>query len=341
MTESFSKAKDGNEILLYTIKGGGLIAKLMPLGATLVRLYVPDSTGALADVVLGYDDADTYLSDWMNIGATVGRCANRIKGGTFTLNGQTVTLARNNLGNSLHSGPDFYSHRLWQVESQEENTITFRLDSPDGDQGYPGNVTIRVTYTLVDPGTLRINYEAVSDRDTVINLTNHSGFNLAGHQFPEKAIHQELTIFSSHFLPTDETFIPTGEVWDVTGTPMDFRTPKLISRDIETDYPQIIRPTGYDSTYLVEQPLCARLRDPNSGRTMEVYTNLPGVHFYSGNYLGISGKDSVYYSNRSGICLETQFYPDAIHHPQWPQPICRAGTPMCSQTCFVFSCDNA
>ena len=337
MKTNFGILPDGKNTALYTIIGGGLKAVVSDYGAALVRLYVPDREGNLADVVLGFDNPNSYTTSSAFLGVTVGRNANRVKGASFKMGDQIVTLGNNENGNNLHSGPNPIHTRLWQVENCAENTITFRLDSPHGDQGYPGNVTILATYTLEEPGTLRIDYEAVSDRDTVVNLTNHSGFNLAGHQFPEKAIHQELTIFSSHFLPTDETFVPTGEIWDVTGTPMDFRAAKPISRDIDTDDPQIKRATGYDSTYLVEQPLCARLRDPGSGRTMEVYTDLPGVHFYSGNYLGISGKDGVYYANRSGICLETQFYPDAIHHPKWPQPVCKAGIPMKSRTCFVFS----
>lgn len=340
MVEPFSSLPDGTEVPLYTIRGGGLIAKLMPIGATLVRLYVPDSNGSMADVVLGYEDAPTYMSDWMNIGAIVGRCANRIKGGEFTLNGKCYTLARNNLGNNLHSGPEFYSHKLWQVVSYEENAITFRLDSPNGDQGYPGNATIHVTYTLEHPGTLRIRYHGVTDQDTLMNLTNHTGFNLAGHEHPEKAIRQELEIFSSRFLVTDETFIPTGELRDVTGTVMDFRQAKPICRDIDTDEPQTARAKGYDSTYVVEQPLCARLKDPESGRTMEVYTDCPGVHLYSGNYLNIQGKDGVFYKDRTGICLETQYYPDSIHHSDWPQPVCYAGKPWESETSFFFYCSK-
>lgn len=340
MEEVFSTLPDGTRVPLYTIRGGGITAKLMPIGATLVRLYVPDRTGHLEDVVLGYADAQTYLRDWMNIGAVVGRCANRIRGGEFTLNGVSYTLAKNNLGNSLHSGPDFYSHKLWQVVSHKESAITFRLDSPHGDQGYPGNATIHVTYSLEEPGTLRVRYHAISDQDTLMNLTNHTGFNLAGHRFPEKAIRQELQIFSSRFLVCDETSVPTGEIREVAGTPMDFRKAKPLCRDIDTGYCQTKIPLGYDSTYLVEQPLCARLTDPDSGRSMEVYTDMPGVHLYSGNYLNISGKDGVFYRDRTGICLETQFYPDAIHHCDWPQPVCKAGRSWESQTRFVFSCQE-
>ena len=336
MTEPFGTLSDGTKVRLYTIKGFGLTAKLCPLGATLVRLYAPDKNGNMDDVVLGYKDAAAYKADWMNIGATVGRCANRIRGGVFELNGKTYTLAQNNLGNNLHSGPDFYSHRLWLVENHTQTAITFYLESPDGDQGFPGNAKIRVTYQLEAPGTLSIRYEAVSDKDTIFNLTNHSCFNLRGHQYPETATEQVLMIPSSRFLPCDETFVPTGEIWSVDNTPMDFRTPKPIKRDIDADYAPLINPMGYDHSYPTEGALCAVLSDPVSGRTLRVYTDSPCVHVYSGNYIDIDGKDDVHYCDRAGIALETQFYPDAIHHPQWPQPVVKAGEIWTGKTEFVF-----
>ena len=336
MIEPFGILPDGRHVFLYTIEGFGLKAQLCPLGATLVRLFVPDKNGNYDDVVLGYKDAAAYKADWMNIGATVGRCANRIRGGTFELAGNTYTLAQNNLGNNLHSGPDFYSHRLWDIEIQTNSSITFLLNSPDGDQGFPGNVTIRVTYQLQQPSTLSIRYEAISDQDTIVNLTNHSCFNLRGHQFPQAAPEQILKIPSSRFLPCDETFVPTGEIWDVEHTPMDFRTPKPIGQDVHTNYEPLLNPQGYDHSYPTEGDLCAVLSDPVSGRTMEVYTDRPCVHLYSGNYIDTEGKDGVYYCDRAGIALETQFYPDAIHHPHWPQPIAKAGIPWVSKTDFVF-----
>ena len=336
MTEPFGTLPDGKNVALYTIEGFGVKAKLCPLGATLVRLYVPDKTGNYDDVVLGYKEAAAYKADWMNIGATVGRCANRIRGGVFTLNGETYTLEQNNLGNNLHSGPDFYSHRLWTVESRNEHGITFFLDSPDGDQGFPGNAKIRVTYTLKAPRTLSIRYEAVSDRDTIFNLTNHSCFNLRGHQYPQAAMEQVLMLPSNRFIPCDEVFVPTGEIWDVEGTPMDFRTPKVLGRDIEADYAPLKNPMGYDHSYPTEGPLCAILSDPVSGRALEIYTDSPCVHLYSGNYIDLEGKDGVHYCNRAGVALETQFYPDAIHHPHWPQPVFKAGQVWTGQTDFVF-----
>lgn len=336
MTEPFGTLADGTKVSLYTISGFGLTAKLCPLGATLVRLYAPDITGNYEDVVLGYKDAATYQSDWMNIGATVGRCANRIRGGVFQLNGKTYTLAQNNMGNNLHSGPDFYSHRLWQVEDYTEASITFYLESPDGDQGFPGNARIRVRYQLEDPMTLSIRYEAVCDQDTIFNLTNHSCFNLRGHQHPKAAMEQVLTVPSSRFLPCDETFVPTGELWTVEDTPMDFRTPKPIGRDIEADYPPLRNPMGYDHSYPTESALCAVLSDPVSGRALKVYSDSPCVHVYSGNYIDLEGKDGVHYCNRAGVALETQFYPDAIHHPQWLQPVVKADKFWAGNTVLAF-----
>lgn len=339
MQEPFGTLPDGRNVALYTIEGFGLKAQLCPLGATLVRLYAPDRHGNYDDVVLGYQDAAAYKADWMNIGATVGRCANRIRGGVFELSGKSYTLAQNNMGNNLHSGPDFYSHRLWEVEYCTDNAITFFLESPDGDQGFPGNAKIRVIYQLENPMTLSIRYEAVSDRDTIFNLTNHSCFNLRGHQYPQAAMEQILMLPSSRFIPCDDTFVPTGEIWNVENTPMDFRVPKPIGQDIGADYIQLKNPMGYDHSYPVEGAFCALLSDPVSGRKMEVYTDSPCVHVYSGNYIDIDGKDGVHYCDRAGIALETQFYPDAIHHPNWPQPVAKAGAIWTEKTSFVFSAE--
>ena len=336
MEEPFGTLPDGSDVSLYTIEGHGLKAVLCPVGATLVRLYVPDRNGRYDDVVLGYQNAAAYQSDWMNIGAIVGRCANRIRGGVFELNGSTYTLEQNNMGNNLHSGPNFYSHRRWKVEQHTQAGITFYLESPDGDQGFPGNAKIRATYQLKAPMTLSLQIQAVSDQDTVFNLTNHSCFNLRGHQFPEAAMEQVLMLPSSRFLPCDDTFVPTGEIREVTGTPMDFRIPKPIGRDIEADYIPLRNSNGYDHSYPLEGNLCACLSDPISGRVLEVHTDSPCIHVYSGNFIDIDGKDNVHYCDRAGVSLETQFYPDAVHHPQWPQPIAKAKELWTSKTDFIF-----
>ena len=337
MKEFFGILPDGRPASLYTISGGGLTAAVTDYGASLVRLLVPDAAGALADVVLGYDDANGYrTANGAALGATVGRNANRLKDSSFSLDGRTWNLTPNEGANNLHSGPDFYFQRLWQCVRHDDDSVTLELFSPHGDQGFPGNATIRVTYSLDDAGGLHIVYDAVCDRDTVFNLTNHSYFNLAGHEKTAGAMDQVLTIPGRFFCPDDEQNIPTGELRQVDGTPMDFRTPKAISRDIGMDCEPLKLQGGFDHNWEVFCNPCAILSDPLSGRTMEVHTDCPGIQFYAGNFLDEQGKNGVYYGKRSGVALETQFYPDALHHPGWPQPVTRAGEPYHSVTVYCF-----
>ena len=333
----FGVLPSGEEASTYTISCGQLQAQISDFGATLVQLYVPDAKGKLDDVVLGFDNANSYRTSTTYFGATVGRNANRIGGACFTLGSQELHLPDNDNGNNLHSGPDSYAFRLWRVESWAANAIRFSLFSPDGDQGFPGNAHIQVTYHLEPGGVLRIAYDAVSDKDTIFNLTNHSFFNLAGHHKPERAMDQILSMGARHFTPADGRSIPTGEVRSVEGTPFDFRQPKAIGRDLCCDYDALKLQHGYDHNFEVLADPCAILSDPVSGRTMAVSTNLPGVHFYSGNYLhGEKGKDGVTYCYRSGICLETQFWPNSVNHPQWKQPFCKAGQPYHTETKYIF-----
>ncbi|MBQ7415415.1 MAG: galactose mutarotase [Oscillospiraceae bacterium] len=337
MIQNFGLLPSGKQASLYTITCGALTAKVTDFGATLVSLLVPDRSGRKADVVLGYDDAAGYYSGWAFLGATVGRNANRIKGGRFCLNGKTVQLTAFERVNNLHSGFDFFHRRMWQAERVSENSITFRLSSPSGDQGFPGNATIRVTYTLEYPSSLRICYNAISDADTVFNLTNHSYFNLAGHDHPEKAMSQTLMLPARHFTPSDAQSIPTGEVRGVDGTPMDFRKPKPLGQDIDAAYEALKLQDGYDHNFEVFCAPCAILSDPESGRTMAVTTDCPGVQLYTANGTKETGKGGIRYSRRSGVCLETQFYPDAVNHPEWKQPFTKANTPYHSETVFRFS----
>lgn len=338
MSEFFGILPDGKKAYLYTIKNGKMTAVLSDMGAMIHRLFVPDRNGKLADVVLGFDNPEKYWEGGRFLGAVVGRNCNRIGGAAFTLNGKHYQLERNDKGkNNLHSGPDFFKRRIWNVDSLTENAITFSLESPDGDQGFPGNAHIRVTYTLEQGNTLRIAYSGICDRDTVFNFTNHSYFNLAGHDRPEKAMDQILTMPARFFTPSDAESIPTGEKRSVEGTAMDFRTPKAIGRDIELDEEPLRLQGGYDHNFEVFANPCAILSDPDSGRTMAVSTDCPGMQLYSGNYLsGELGKDGVSYCRRSGVCLETQFYPNALNYPQWPQPVVRAGEKYHSETRFVF-----
>ena len=336
MKQSFGTLPTGEETHLYLIACGQLTATVSDFGATLVSLLVPDRAGKIADVVLGHDNCLGYLNSTGCLGATVGRNANRIKDGKFQLNGRTHQLPRNENANNLHSGPDAYYTRLWNVVSHTGAAITLSLHSPNGDQGFPGNADITVTYALEQDGSLRITYTGISDQDTVFNLTNHSYFNLAGHEKTDKAMDQLLTIPGRFFNPDDAESIPTGELRNVEGTPMDFRSSKPIGRDINADYEPLHLQGGYDHNWEVFCQPCAILEDPSSGRSMTVTTSCPGVQFYAGNFLDETGKGGVYYGKRTGVALETQFWPDALHHPDWPQPITKAGDKYHSETVYRF-----
>ena len=336
MKKTFGILPSGESASLYTISCGGLIAAVCDYGATLVNLLVPDRSGTLADVVLGYDDCNGYRLGSACLGATVGRNANRLKNATFALSGKAYALTPNEGKNNLHSGPDSYYKRMWQVTAHTETAVTLELHSPHGDQGFPGNAVIRVTYSLEADGELHILYDAVSDRDTVFNLTNHSYFNLAGHDQTGAAMEQYLMLPGRFFNPDDAENIPTGELRRVEGTPMDFRTPKPIGRDICDDYEPLHLQGGYDHNWEVFCSPCAILSDPVSGRTMTVSTDCPGIQFYAGNFLDELGKGGIHYGKRSGVALETQFYPDALHHPEWPQPVTKAGERYHSETVYRF-----
>lgn len=337
MKKSFGCLPSGKEVFLYTISCGGITATVSDLGATLVDVFVPDADGNCVNVALGFDDAAGYLNGTCFLGAVVGRSANRIKGSEFTLNGKSFTMTPNENANNLHSGPDFYHTRVWEVTSVSEDAVSFRLNCADGDQGFPGNAVIDVTYSLDSNGGLHIAYDAEADQDTIFNLTNHSYFNLAGQNQTETAMDQLLMLPARVFAVADAESIPTGEMRKVDGTPMDFRTPKPIGRDINEDYEPLILQGGYDHNFEVFCNPCAVLSDPVSGRTMSVYTDLPGIQFYAGNFLKEPGKDGVYYGKRSGIALETQYYPDSIHHPEWAQPVTKAGEKYHTETVYRFS----
>ena len=338
MKKLFGVRSDGKNAYLYTITGGGLTAEISDHGATIVKLLVPDAKGNLADVVLGFDHPDDYTANSTYFGAAIGRNANRIRNAVFRMNGRMYALDPNDNGlHNHHSGFSPYKNRLWDVVSHTENSIRLRLFSHDGDQGFPGNAEIFVTYTLEAPGTLRITYDAVCDKDTIFNMTNHSYFNLAGHDHPEKALNQILSMPARHFTVADALSIPTGELREVKDSPMDFRQPKVIGRDIHENYDALINQGGYDHNFEVFTNPCAILSDPESGRTMAVSTDCCGVHFYTGNFLmGETGKDGVSYCHRGGVCLETQMYPDCINHPEWKQSVVKAGQRYHSETKYKF-----
>lgn len=330
MRQSFGKLFSGEEALLYTISGGRLTASITNYGAALVSLTVDG-----VDVVLGYDDVNGYAGNDGFLGAIVGRNANRIKCSRFPLNGETVHLTPNEGPNNLHSGPQAYNVRFWTVAEEADHKLVLTLHSPHGDQGFPGNADIAVTYAI-ENDALTITYDAVSDADTVFNFTNHAYFNLCGENRPEKAMNQILMMPSTHFNPDDAENIPTGEVRSVEGTPFDFRSPKALGRDIGEDYEPLHLQGGYDHNFVVNANPCAVLSDPESGRTMAVYTDCPGVQVYTANFLEVTGKNGLPYPKRSGVCLETQFAPDSVNHLEWPQPFIRAGEKYHSVTKFQF-----
>ena len=323
--KNFGILPSGQEASLYTISCGGITAGISDYGATLVSLLVPDGAGVPADVVLGFDDCIGYAN------------GGGIQGAAFQLNGRDYAMTPNENGNNLHSGPDFYFQRMWKLISHTDTAVVLELHSPHGDQGFPGNAVIRVTYSLDASGGLHIVYDGTCDQDTVFNLTNHSYFNLRGHQHTDAAMDQLLPLPGRFFNPDDAESIPTGEMRSVDGTPMDFRTPKAIGRDINEDYEPLNLQGGYDHNYEVFCNPCAVVSDPVSGRIMAVYTDLPGIQFYAGNFLTGKGKGGVEYGKRSGIALETQYYPDSIHHPEWDQPVTKAGEKYHTETVYRFS----
>ena len=336
MKKVFGQLPNGETAHLYTIASGPITAAITDFGGSLVSLWVPDKDGNLADVVLGYDSPADYLKDDVFLGAPVGRNANRVGDACFRLGGKNYFLFVNNGKNNLHSGPDFYHHRMWDVVAHTESSITLHLFSPHGDQGFPGNAHIQMTYAL-EGSALRISYEATADRDTVFNMTNHSYFNLAGHQHPEKAYGQVLSMAARFYTPTDTGAIPTGEQRSVVGTPMDFRKPKRIGRDVFADDEQLKLANGFDHNFEVFCNPCAILSDPESGRTLAISTDCPGIQFYSGNFLKGKGKDGIDYGARSGIALETQYFPNALNQPGWKQPIVKAGQSYKSTTTYKFT----
>lgn len=344
--EYFGKTPDKQQIERYTLMNrSGVSASFLTLGGIWNSMMVPDRDGRTADVVLGYDTVELCLNNGGHPGEIVGRNANRIGKAEFALNGITYKLDANNGPNNLHSGEAFYRNRIWDAEVSEEGgstTVSFSLTSPDGDQGYPGNAKITVTYTLTEDNALEITYNLICDSDTIANMTNHSYFNLAGHS-TGSAADQQVWIDADYFTPMDAESIPTGELCPVKGTPMDFTQMKPIGRDIDVDFSQLKFGSGYDHNWVLnhrigELTLSAKAYDEKSGRLMEVYTDLPGVQFYTGNYLEaeLPGKNGAAYGFRHGYCFETQYYPDAVNKPNFPSPILKEGREYKTTTIYKF-----
>lgn len=341
-TRDFGVNSKKEKATLYSFKNAnGVVMEVSDFGATLYALLVPDKDGNPVDVVLGYDSPEEYMGpSGTGFGATIGRNGNRIGKAQFTLNGKTYELDKNNNGNNLHSGLDYYHYRMWEVKATTDNSITLSLHSPDGDQGYPGTLDVDVTYTLTDDNELCIDYNGAVDEDTIVNMTNHSYFNLNGHASGNVLDH-ELWMDADAFTATDEQLIPTGEIVPVEGTPMDFRIKKTVGRDIENQYEALIFGGGYDHNWCLnnhgEFAKVIELSSEISGITMEVYTDLPGVQVYSGNFLKEEkGKQGIVYKHRQGICFETQHYPDAINHENFPSPIVKKGEEYRTRTIYKF-----
>lgn len=327
LKEKFGTARSGEDIYAYTLtNANGMQAKIINFGANLVSLLVPDRDGNLADVVLGYETLEDYYGNSNFFGATIGPSANRIGGAGFDLGGRHYTIDDNDGGNNLHSHmEDGYHKRVWGV-TEEENGITLTLEGKDGEMGFPGNKKVRMSYQLSDDNALKLSYHASSDVDTIINMTNHTYFNLSGHKAGRIENHL-LQINASCYTPVVPGAIPTGQIVPVEGTPMDFTRKKPIGQDINADCEQLKIGKGYDHNFVIDGAddtvrEIAEAEDPASGRKMKVFTSLPGVQFYAGNCISKEkGKENAAYGPRSGFCLETQFYPDNIHHPNFPQSV--------------------
>lgn len=341
-TKSFGITEQGEAVHQIHLHNAILSCEIITYGATLRTLLVPDKDGKPVDVVLGYDTLEQYASEDGYLGATVGRVANRIAKGSFTLNGQTYTLPLNDGNNHLHGGLQGFSHRVWNIESLADDSVTLSITSPDGEQGYPGALKATAEYTLRD-NALIMKYTAVSDKDTVCSLTNHSYFNLAGHN-SGAAMGQKIQLFASEYTPTDSESIPLGTVSPVEGTPMNLQKMIPIKTHIDAPFLQLEQAKGYDHNYVVSgswgtlRP-AATVQSDLTGIAMQIDTTMPGIQFYTGNYLndGRAGKDGCEYGFRHGFCLETQHFPDAVNNDSFPAPLLKAGEIYQQETVFTFS----
>lgn len=355
MFTPFGQTPDGRATRLYALQNAhGFRAEVSDYGGTLVRLLAPDRQGTLADVTLGFRHAGDYAERSPYFGCIVGRVGNRIAGGRFSLDGQTHELARNNspggLPCCLHGGIKGFDKAVWQAAfstSGQGPVLRLSHRSPDGDEGFPGNLETNVTYAVTADNTLRIDYEATTDRATPVNLTNHAYFNLAGEGSGDVLDHR-VTLHASRYTPVNAGMIPTGQLAPVAGTPLDFLQPQAIGERIDAPHEQLRFGLGYDHNFVIDQPagtagapvLAARVTDPRSGRVLEVLTTEPGVQFYTGNFLdgSLTGKSGKIYGRRHGFCLETQHFPDSPNQPAFPSVILRPGTVWRSTTLFRFSC---
>ena len=341
----FSTEVNHSQTNLYTLKNkSGMEVCITNFGGRIVSIMVPDKDGKMQDVVLGFDNIDDYIRIPSDFGASIGRYANRIAQGRFVLDNDTIQLPQNNFGHCLHGGPQGWQYQVYDANLIDNTTLELTRLSPDGDENFPGNVTAKVTFKLSDDNALDIKYSATTDKKTIINMTNHSYFNLSGDP-SQPATDHILYVNADNYTPVDSTFMTTGEIIPVKDTPMDFITPKAIGQDItKYDFVQLKNGNGYDHNWVlntngdITKP-AARLTSPQSGITLEVYTNEPGIQVYTGNFLdgSIQGKKGITYNQRASVCLETQHYPDSPNKPQWPSVILEPGQTYNSECIFKFS----
>lgn len=342
-TEAFGSIQSGKKATLYILENKNhTVVKVTDFGATLVSVLFADKDGVMKDMVLGYDDAASYEKGTSCFGATIGRNGNRIKDARFTIDGKEWVIEANENNNSLHSGKNGFNHLMWEMKESGDNYVTFYHYSPQEEQGFPGNMHVTVTYTLDDEDTVHITYHAKADADTVMNFTNHSYFNLAGHD-SGVMLDQKLQLFADAYTPDEDSHsIPTGEIASVAGTPMDFTTMKPIGQDINADFEQLHFTGGYDHNYVLsDKPgtmrQMAKAECDASGIAMDAYTECCGVQFYAGNFIGTqTGKSGVTYGDRHGFCLESQFYPNAVNEKNFPSPVVPANTEYHSETKYHF-----
>ena len=346
--ENFQKKVNDKNVSLYFLKNGNISMAITNYGARIVSLCVPDKNGEIADVVIGFKSIDEYMkATGVYHGAIIGRVAGRIKKGMVNLNGDTYPLQLNNGSNHLHGGSNGFHNQVWTVNSYQANQLVLSYLSKDGEEGYPGNLSVKVTYKLTNDNELKIDYEATSDKTTVVNLTNHAYFNLNG-QGDSTITDHELNIFASNFSAVDRTLIPVGEPVSVKGTPFDFTNPKLIGKDIAADHIQIKNGLGYDHNFVLDKKSAddmvkaAVVYSPLTGITMEVLTTEPAIQFYSGNFLdgSLAGKKGKKYLYRSAFCLETQHYPDAPNQLEFPSTQLEPGKKYQTATIYKFGIKN-
>lgn len=343
--QSFQSNVDGKETGLYVLKNAnGMEVSITNFGGRIVSLMAPDKKGEMRDVVLGFDSVSTYQNVPSDFGASVGRYANRINKGKIVVDGDTIQLPINNFGHCLHGGPKGWQYQIYKAEQKNDSVLVLTMDSPDGDQNFPGHVVATVTYTLTYNNCVDIQYEATTDKKTVINMTNHSYFNLSGD--PTKPVTDHLlTINADNYTPVDSTYMTTGEIATVKDTPMDFTKAKAVGQDIaKFDFVQLKNGNGYDHNWVLNtkgdfSKAAVTLFCPSTGICVECYTTEPGIQVYSGNFLDgtVKGKKGIVYNQHAGICLETQKYPDSPNKPQWPSAWLEPGQKYTSHTMYKFT----